>query len=243
MNASGRSDKKRLFRSDLLASFSTALEGVVHTLRSERNMRIHFVFAFLVLILGIYLKITRLEFVVLCFAVSFVLVSEMFNTAIEYTVDLINDEYHHLAKMIKDIAAGAVFVSTLNAILAGYLIFVKRIDLLTEGMIFKLKQTSWNASLIALLVVVGIVLFVKLLLKEKNLLRGGMPSGHTSVAFAIWMMITLLTANPLVCSLVLVLAVLIARSRVTNGVHSIWEVLAGAFLGALLALLIYSILL
>ena len=242
MSALKRPDSSSPKTTGFLRSFSTALEGVVHTLKSERNMRIHFAFAFVVLIAGVYLKFTRLEFIVLCFSVSFVLVAEMFNTAIEYIVDLVNDEYHPLAKIAKDIAAGAVFVSTVNAVITGYLLFVKRIDLFTGGAIFKLKQSSWNATLIVLLLVIGFVLLIKLILKEKHLLRGGMPSGHTAVAFCVWIMITLITENPLVCVLVLLLAVLIARSRVVNRVHNIWEVIAGALLGSLVALLAYQLL-
>ncbi|NQT33439.1 MAG: diacylglycerol kinase [Candidatus Omnitrophica bacterium] len=223
-------------------SVNFALEGVVHTLRSERNMRVHFLLGFLALIAGVYFNLPAVEFMLLCFAVSFVLVSEMFNTAIEHVVDLVSEEYHPLAKLTKDIAAGAVFVSAVNAVIVGYMLVVKRADIIMDKAFFAVKKSSWHITLIALLVVVGIVLLVKVVRREEKLLRGGMPSGHTAVAFAIWSVISLLTMNVLVSILVLFLAILVARSRMIGGVHKLWEVIAGAILGALTALVIFQLL-
>jgi diacylglycerol kinase (ATP) len=69
-----------------------------------------------------------------------------------------------------------------------------------------------------------------------------MPSGHSAVAFAVWVAVTVLTANALVSILVFLLALLIAKSRVGNGIHTLWEVVAGSVLGALISLLMFQIL-
>jgi diacylglycerol kinase (ATP) len=90
--------------------------------------------------------------------------------------------------------------------------------------------------------VVGIVLLVKVLRHEKFLLKGGMPSGHSAVAFAIWVVISFVTENSLVSILVFFMALLIAKSRMTGEVHSFWEVVAGSVLGALTALLVFQLL-
>ncbi|MBU1084139.1 MAG: diacylglycerol kinase [Candidatus Omnitrophota bacterium] len=224
------------------ASVSAALEGVVHTLEKERNMRIHFLVGFFVLIAAIYFNVTGQEFMLLCFAVTFVLVSEMINTAIEYTIDLISDEYHPLAKVIKDIAAGAVFVSVVNAALTGYIILVRRVFMSFDGAFSLVKSSSWHITLIILLGVVGIVLMVKILRKEKNLLRGGMPSGHSAVAFAIWAVISLFTENTLVSMLVFLLALLIAKSRMTGRIHTLSQVVLGGILGIVTAVLVFQML-
>ncbi len=221
---------------------SSALEGVVHTLKTERNMRLHFFVGFLVLIAGIYLNFDSVQMMLLCFAVTFVLASEMFNTAIEYAVDLIKEEYHPLAKIAKDIAAGAVFVSAVNAVITGYLLFVKPVDWGMSGTFSKVKQSTWHLTLIALLVVIGLVLLVKVIRKEESLLRGGMPSGHSAVAFSVWTAVSLLTQNALASILVLLLAVLVAKSRLSNGIHNLWEVIAGSSLGILSTLLIFQVL-
>ncbi len=225
-----------------LDSVNAALEGVVHTLLTERNMRVHFIAGFFVLIAGVYFNLERIEFMLLCFAVSFVLVAEMFNTAVEHAVDLVSKESHPVAKIIKDISAGAVFVSAINAAITGYLITLNRINISIGGSLYRIKQSPWHITLIVLLVVVGLVLFIKVLRGERNLLRGGMPSGHAAVAFALWVVVSFASGDMFISILVLFLALLIARSRVAEGVHRLVEVIMGAVLGSLGALLIVQLL-
>ena len=105
------------------------------------------------------------------------------------------------------------------------------------------KTIPGHVTLIALLVCVGLVILIKVVGGAKQLLRGGMPSGHSAVAFAVWMAIWMLTSNSLISILVFLMALLIARSRMANGIHSLWEVLAGSALGALTTLLVFQILL
>jgi diacylglycerol kinase (ATP) len=89
-------------------SFNYAIEGLKHTLKTQRNMRIHFVVAAAVIFLGIMLNLNTTEFIMLLSAVTLVIVAEMFNTALEFAVDIFTKEFHHMAKMAKDIAAGCV---------------------------------------------------------------------------------------------------------------------------------------
>ena len=227
---------------NFFASFSFALDGIVHTLRAERNMRIHFLAGFLVLLVGVYLNLSPIEFMVLSVTVSFVLVTEMFNTAVEYAVDLAERKRNPLAKVVKDIAAGAVFVSAVNAAVVGYLIVFKQIDWANGPILAnRFKQSPWHVTLIALMVVVGLVFLVKLIRNEKSLLSGGMPSGHAAVSFSIWVAVSFITVNALVSILVFFLALLVTRSRVTLGIHNAWQALAGGFLGGLVTLLIFQV--
>ena len=233
---------KKPYKGGFVRSVNAALEGVVHTLQRERNMRLHFFVGFLVLIAGVYFNLSGVEFMILCFAVTFVLVAEMFNTAIEYSVDLISDEFHPLAKIVKDVAAGAVFVSVINAVIIGYLLLFKRVIMTTGSPFFLIKQSSWHITLIVLLGVIGVVLLIKILRKEKNLLKGGMPSGHSAVAFAVWAAVSLVTEKALVVVPVFFLAVLVAKSRMTAGIHTVGQVIAGSLLGALASLLVFQLL-
>ena len=93
-----------------LDSFRHAVEGVIHTFRTQRNMRFHFFTVVLVLISGLLFRLDRIEMLVLLFTSSLVLVTEMFNTAVEVVVDMITQSYHPAAKFAKDIAAGAVLL-------------------------------------------------------------------------------------------------------------------------------------
>lgn len=107
----------------LSGSFKAALAGVVYCLRTQRNMRIHFLVAVLVLYLGYVLQAGIRDLLFLFFAVTLVLVAEMINTAMETLVDLYTRDYHPLAGVAKDVAAGAVLIAALNAFMVGLIIF------------------------------------------------------------------------------------------------------------------------
>ncbi|MFH1305943.1 MAG: diacylglycerol kinase [Candidatus Omnitrophota bacterium] len=150
---------------------------------------------------------------------------------------------HVLAKIIKDIAAGAVFVSAINAIVVGYILLARRVGrCIDEKAFYIVKQSPWHITLIVFLVVIGLVLLIKVARREKHLLSGGMPSGHAAVAFAVWVVVSLVTENALVSLLVFFLAVLIAKSRVVSKIHSPIQVFAGSVLGALAALIVFQLL-
>lgn len=106
-----------------LESLRYALEGIAYCIKTQRNMRIHFAFAIIVLIAGIILHISRLEFIIIVMVISMVFVCEIFNTAIEKAIDTTTQEYHPIAKIAKDVAASAVLVSAINAVIVGCLIF------------------------------------------------------------------------------------------------------------------------
>jgi len=107
-------------------SFGFAIDGILYSLKTQRNMRIHFFAALIVLLAAPFFKISSIEFLLLFFTISLVIISEMFNTAIEATVDLTTDKYHELAKIAKNVAAAAVLISALNAVVVGYVLFIAR---------------------------------------------------------------------------------------------------------------------
>ena len=92
----------------LIQSFNYAFEGVIWVLRTQRNMRIHFAIATVVLILAFAYDVSKLELVALLLAISFVLTTEMINTAVEAATDIATTSFDPLAKLAKDLAAGAV---------------------------------------------------------------------------------------------------------------------------------------
>ncbi|MFA5383609.1 MAG: diacylglycerol kinase family protein [Eubacteriales bacterium] len=103
--------------------FKFAAEGIVYSFRTQRNMRIHFAVAVLVLFLAAFLHLSKSEFIYLLFAIFLVLIAEMINSAIELAVDLHSLEYHPLAKVAKDVSAGAVLLAAVNSVITGILIF------------------------------------------------------------------------------------------------------------------------
>ena len=99
-----------------LNGFKYAVEGIVHVLRTQRHMQFHFIMLVMMMVLGLVFRLTREEILILLFTITLVLVAEMFNTAIEAVVDLVTQTYHPLAKFAKDIAAGAVLITSIYAV-------------------------------------------------------------------------------------------------------------------------------
>lgn len=108
-------------------SFKCALNGIKYGLSSQRNLWIQSVIAIIAILLGIFFKISNLEWVVLSLTIAFVLFAELVNTAIETTVDLITEEFSEKAKFAKDVSAGAVLISAINSVVVGLIIFAGRI--------------------------------------------------------------------------------------------------------------------
>jgi diacylglycerol kinase (ATP) len=229
----------------LLESFNFAFEGVIHVLRTQRNLRIHFAIAAAVLIAAVAVGVDRLELMVLLIAISFVLIAEMINSALEAGIDVATTSFDPLAKLAKDVAAGAVLIATVNAVAIGYLIFSAKIVNRSSRLIDRLRDAPSELTLIALVLVIIIVLATKAYTGRGTPLRGGLPSGHAAIAFGGWMAITNVVGDSrhwfLVSSLTFLMALLVAQTRVESGVHSFLEVSYGALLGSLAVLVMFQV--
>jgi diacylglycerol kinase (ATP) len=228
----------------LLESFNFAVEGIIHVLRTQRNMRIHFLAAVGVLIAGLAIGISKLELIALLLAIAFVFITEMINSALEQAVDVATTSFDPLAKLVKDIAAGAVLIATVNAIAIGYLVFSGEIADRSSRLLEQLRDAPAQLTLIALVVTVITVIAAKAYTGRGRPLRGGLPSGHAAVAFAGWMAATLVIGNShrfLISSLTFIMALLVAQTRVEAGIHSALEVTYGGFLGALVTLAVFQL--
>ena len=111
----------------LINSFKYAFKGIGSSLKSERNMKIHFTMMVLVIIAGIFLNISIWEWITCLILFGLVISLEMVNTAIEIVVDMVSPEYNLKAGHVKDIAAGAVLVNAIVAFIVGLLIFLPKI--------------------------------------------------------------------------------------------------------------------
>ena len=107
----------------LYDSVKDAVRGIVYVLRSEKNMRIHIALGLAVIVLAIVLDVPRLELMILILTIGIMYVAELVNTALEEVVNLITRDYHPLAGVVKNIAAGSVLVAALTALCIGYLGF------------------------------------------------------------------------------------------------------------------------
>ena len=229
----------------LLESFNFAFEGVIHVLRTQRNLRIHFVVAVAVLIAAVAVGVGRLELIALLIAISFVLITEMLNTALEAGIDVATTSFDPLAKLAKDIAAGAVLIASINAVVVGYLVFSGQISDRGSNLIDRLRDAPAKLTIIALALVVILVIATKALTGRGTPLRGGLPSGHAAVAFGCWMTVTQLLDPSehrfLVSVIMLFVASLVAYSRIETGIHSAPEVVYGSLLGAGVTLFVFQV--
>ena len=222
-------------------SANHAINGILHASKTQRHIRYHLYAVILVLILSFLLGIKRVEFLVLIVMAIIVVSAEMFNTAIEEIVDVLYREYDKKAKVIKDVAAGAVFITALGAAVTGYIILFKPLKgLFLDGMIIA-HNSEENIAVIALIIVLVLVVVTKAYFGRGLPLEGGMPSGHAAFSFSVWVAATLISGNFIVSLLVLVLAVSIAQSRVYVGVHRAWEVILGAMLGIVVTFLLFKL--
>jgi diacylglycerol kinase len=108
-------------------SFGYAWQGIKALFRTEHNAWIHTGVAVAVIIAAIFLKVSRVEAVVLVLTIAFVFVTEILNTAIEKTMDLISIERHPKIALVKDLAAAAVLLSAIAAVVIGIIIFLPKL--------------------------------------------------------------------------------------------------------------------
>ncbi|MDO8847840.1 MAG: diacylglycerol kinase [Coriobacteriia bacterium] len=225
----------------LLWSFNYAIEGIVYALRTQRNMRLHVAAAVLVLAASLFFGIGRFEFIAIVFAVTFVFVAELANTAIEAAVDVATQSFDPLAKVAKDVAAGAVFIAAVNALIIGYIVFFARISSMTDSLLTRVRQTPAHVTIIALLLTGLVVLIVKAITKKGTYMRGGWPSGHSAVASSCATAIAFITESAGASVLAGFITVLVMQSRVEGEAHTVPQVIAGAALGILITTLIFQL--
>ena len=107
--------------------FKVALLGIKIVFKEETSFRYQIVLMFITIGFGLFLGLSKLEWMAIIFATTIVFTFEMVNTAIENIIDMVSPDYHELAGKVKDISAGAVLISSLGALIIGALIFVPKI--------------------------------------------------------------------------------------------------------------------
>lgn len=225
----------------LIDSFNYAFDGVIHTFKTQRNMRLHFLATAVVLILSLLLRLTKIEILILFITIAIVIITEMINTAVEVTVDLVTQEYHPMAAIAKNVAAGAVLVTSVLAIIVGYLIFFPKFNSRIPLVIITLQKAPAYLSMIALTLTIVLVIVGKSITKKGKPVQGGMPSGHVALSTVAASTIAFTTKNALMALLAFFLVLLVAESRIENKVHSLAEVIAGGILGFLVTWLIFQL--
>ncbi len=229
-------------RHRLVESFNCALEGIVYVLKTQRNMRIHFAAAAVIIIAALIFNLSLFDFLFILFAIFLVLFAEMINTAAELTIDLISETYHPLARLVKDVGAGAVLIAAVNAVIIGYLVLAKHLGGRLEVGIESIKQSPLYVVFLALLVIFFATVLSRIVMRKGRPILGRMPSVHSALAFSAATLVMLIVpSSPLVVLLAYFLALMVAQSRIAAGVHTFTEVSLGALFGFFLTVLLYRL--
>lgn len=219
-------------------SVNCAIEGILYTARTQKHMRYHFLAALAILFFALLLQVSPVEFMLLALAISFVLFAELLNTAVEVVVDMISPEYHPMAKVAKDVAAGAVLVAASGTAIMGYLVLAKYIFPLQERALAMVRAGSELGIVVSVVLVLIAVVVMKAVTGKGTPLKGGSPSGHSAVAFSIATSVTLTTKDPMTSMLCIVLAVMVSHSRLLLRIHSMGEVVLGGVTGVVITVVV-----
>lgn len=243
-----KDDKKKhsfLSNKSFIDTFNNAINGLIQAVRTERNMKIHLTAAILVALSALFFGFSKMELAILTICIVMVFVAEFFNTAIEEIVDLqTSGRYSKVAKTVKDISAGAVFVTAISSVLIGYLIMYDKIKAIFLGEPIAIKRVFQSPSHL-IFIAVSIVLVAVILLKAifyKKLtthLQGGTVSGHTALAFCLATIAAILAKNFEVSVILFLLAILVGESRIESKIHTVREVIFGALLGTIISLILF----
>jgi len=223
---------------DLLDSVQFALDGIVYAVRHERNVKIHFVSAVVVLVLCLVLPLEALEVLMLLGVTSLVLVAELMNTAVESVVNMTIRGHHPLARVAKDVAAAAVLVSAFYALGVAWLVLLPALALAS----WRLEEALAPGPRLAWLVGTLLILAGVVTLAVSH--RGPFPPGrlilgHAALGFGVSAAVLSVTREPLSALLAMPLAAMVSRNHVRTGIHGWPQVLSGATLGVALSLALF----
>lgn len=225
----------------IIWSFNYAIEGIVHALRTQRNMRVHLGIAVAAAVASLAFGISRIELVAVFFAISLVFITELLNTAVEAAVDVAIDTYDPLAKVAKDVAASAVLVAAINAMVVAYLVLFEPFrEVLSRGLVI-VSFAQADLTVIALGLILLAVIGLKALSREGTWMQGGWPSGHAALAFGAATIVGFTTGSAGALALGYFVAFLVVQSRIEAEIHTVPQVLVGTALGIVIVTLVFQL--
>lgn len=222
-------------------SINYAIEGILHSARTQKHVRLHLFSAAFLLLFCFALGIDMHDFIILSIMAAIVIVAEMLNSAIEAAVDIASPNKSEMARISKDMAAGAVFVAAVfSLVVAFYILKPYFIKFYYEG-ISLTKHYPSDIMVAAILMVLIAVIILKAYFGKGHPLKGGFPSGHSAISSSVAVSTIFLTENYYIIITFFILAVIISIARYIYKIHSVIEIFCGFFLGTFLTLILYNI--
>ena len=211
----------------------------MHVFRTQKHMRFHFFTVVLVLLIGLVLRLGTVQMALLFICVAGVLAAEMFNTAVESVVDMVTQAYHPLAKLAKDIAAGAVLITSINAAIVGSILVFGKLRVAHLSLMLDTQPRPFPVMITVVVLILIVVLIAKTMGGKGSILSGGIVSGHAAVAFFLAATLIYRAMDWFTGVLAFLLAFLVAQSRVEGKIHTLQEVIIGGLLGVLVTCGVY----
>jgi diacylglycerol kinase (ATP) len=226
---------------NIVQSVGHAIDGLVHVLHTHKHMRYHFLIAAVVLLISALLRVSRTDVLLLCAAITLVVLAELVNSALEAVVDLASPEHQPLAKVAKDAAGAAVLVAIIGALIVGAGVFLTPASLeVLQGAGSRPAPHFLHVGLVGLVTVLVAVILAKLWGGRGEVTRGGIVSAHSALAFFCFVSVWFLAPHDVIVrGLAFVLAVLVAQSRVDAGIHNLREVLIGVGVALIVGIGLY----
>lgn len=237
-----KKDDKSLHNKNFFEAWKNATNGIIYGTTTQANVRKQLIIIAVIMLVSLFFDLSKVEFICLIFACVLIIFAEMVNTAIETVVDLYIDVYHPKAKIAKDVAAGAVVITAINAVIIAYFIFFDKIG--AEGT--NILQTVIHSPSYLSFVAVALVIIVTVALKAakingKSLKKQLVVSGQSMLAFAAVTAIWINTENIVVVALALIMALIISLNRLEFNQRTKLEVILGAIMGILITILVYGL--
>ncbi len=231
--------------STFFEAWKNAVNGIIYATTTQGNIKKQLVIAVIVMLVSLLFNLNRAEFLCLMFTIILIIVAEMFNTAIETVVDLYTDLYHPKAKIAKDVAAGGVVITAINALIVAYFLFFDKVSDIGLNFISNIANSPVHLAFIGIFLTVILIVSFKALgvsKKNKNLKdKSFMPSGISAIAFAATTLIWINSSNKVVLTLTIFMAIVLSLTRIEDKKRSLFEVLIGALTGVAVITLIYGL--
>jgi diacylglycerol kinase len=220
-----------------LRNFRFAYEGLIYALSTQRNMKFHFIAAFIVLILALFFSLSKLEILFIILAIALIMVAELFNTAIEKAVDLAMPDQHPVAKIAKDVAAAAVLVTAVFALAVGMIVFYEPVNQLLH----RVRQHANPASVGTIWVFTALVMLSMVVIhtrfsKHSKVIR---PSLISALSFSISTVMVLYVPVMLVGLLSCTLSLLVITILYEKTTRSFTSLIFGGIIGSVITVLAF----
>ena len=233
------------------ASFQHAMEGVLDAYRSQRHMRVHFVFMASNAVLALIYKLNAVEVALVTVATALVVSMEMMNTVVEAIINLVCETYHPVARFAKDVAAGAVLVAAGNAVIVAICIYgnPERLGRLRDVWLtgtFHDESAQLRALAMTLVLLTTLLAAIKVGRPEASVVHGGTISGHAAYAFCMATCVYFLVGETayawLATAMAIGVALIVAHLRLSDHSHRMRTVFYGAALGIIVPLVVFGLL-